>query len=325
MTIFKGNDIRGIYGTELKDEHARKIGQAFVHFLKCNKVVVGRDHRLSSPKLTKVLISGIRDSGADVVDVGMIDSPGLYFASHILKIPAIMVTASHNPPDHNGFYLCMSDARPIYKENGLHEIEKLTKINLAKANKKGSYKELNIWKEYEKHILSFLDTKKIKPLKVVLDVGNGVGAMIAKRIFSKIPQINLIPMYFKLDGTFPNRASDTSVPENLVKLQQKVKLAKANIGLAFDGDADRVSFIDEKSRFLDGSIIGAILAEYFIQNSEKKETIVYSSRCSRVLPEIVKKFKAQSIEERVGHSFMATRMREKNAIFGIEKTGHYFF
>ncbi len=321
MTIFRGNDVRGVYGTELTDEKATLIGGAFVRFLKCDTVVVGRDSRISSPALSKAIIKGLRRAGANVIDIGVIDSPGLYFASHHLQKPAIMVTASHNPPEHNGFYLCKTDAQPIYRENGLLTIEKFA--NESYVGKQGKYRRMNIWPAYERHVLSFLNFASVKPLKIVIDVGNGAGGAIATRIFRKIPAITIIPLNFKPDGRFPNRGPDTSDPSNLRELQKKVRTVKADMGCAFDGDADRVAFVDENGKIIEGSITGALLAGELLSN--KKETILYSIRCSRIVPELIERRHSIAIRERVGHSFMATHMREHHALFAIENTGHYFY
>ena len=206
MTIFRGNDIRGIYGSELNDSDAYAIGNAFVQFTKSGKIVVGRDNRVSSPALHKSLIKGITDAGADVIDVGIIDSPGAYFASYHFKKPVIMITASHNPPEHNGFYLCRKDGESIFKENGLKVIEKLVNgRRIVKSTHKSPINNASIQPPYVKHLLSFVNTKSIKPIKIVIDAGNGVGASIAKEVYKHIPQITIIPINFASDGSFPNR------------------------------------------------------------------------------------------------------------------------
>ncbi len=326
MGIFKGNDIRGIYGKNLKDEDAYKIGRAFVKFLKAKEIIIARDNRLSSPALTRALIKGILDAGANVIDIGMIDSPGLYFASHYWKKPGIITTASHNPPKHNGFYLVKEDAVSIYQDNGLKKIEQIYKKNkLSKIDKGLSLKKINIEKPYLKHILSFININKIKPMRIVIDAGNGVGAIMARKMFEKFPQIKVIPLFFESDGTYPNRSPDTSIPENLKKLCQKVKKEKANFGIAFDGDADRVAFVDEKGQVIEGSLIGALLVQNMLRNNKEKEKIIYTIGCSKIVPETIKEMQAIPIREKVGHSFVNASMRRNKALFGIEHTGHYFY
>src|SRR3989344_4777126 len=204
MGIFKGNDIRGIYGTELKDSDAYKVASAFVQFTKSKNVVIGRDNRISSPALHKSLIKGLIDSGANVIDIGLADSPALYFASHHFNLPAIMITASHNPKEHNGFYLCNTNGASIYSENGLKEIETLVNSNNPIiARKKGKVTEKNIFPQYINHILSPTDTTQMKPLKIVIDAGNGMGARVSEEIYKEIPQIKVVKMFFNSDGSFP--------------------------------------------------------------------------------------------------------------------------
>lgn len=327
MSIFRGNDIRGVYGDDLTERDAASIAHAFVRFLNCKEVIVARDHRVSSPALSRAIIEGLRDAGASVIDIGIIDSPGLYFASNHLQKPAIMVTASHNPPQHNGFYLCDKGARIIYSQNGLKEIEQLVhEGNFKSARKRGAYAKRSLWKEYEQHILSLLDGFTIKPLKVVIDAGNGVGGLIAQRIYAKFPQISLVPLFFTPDGRFPHRNPDTSVPRNLRELGARVRAVGADFGCAFDGDADRVAFVDERGRPILDSISGTLLTHLLLkQRTRSKEAIVYSTRCTRALPELISAYGGVPTRERVGHSFMSARMRALDALFGVENTGHYFY
>ncbi len=324
MSIFKANDIRGIYGKELYDSDACQLGRVFVRFTKNNQIVVGRDNRKSSPALHKALVKGLMEQGADVIDIGIIDSPGLYFASHHFQKPAMMITASHNPPKHNGFYLCRKDGESIYKDNGLREIEKLFSQTLISGKKQGKLIKKPINELYKKHILSFVDNK-IKPMKIVIDAGNGVGSIMTKEIFKHFPQIKLIKLNFKSDGSFPNRGPDTTIEKNLFSLCEKVTSTGADFGCAFDGDADRIAFVDEKGTIIEGSLIGALLAESILKKSNKKEKVVYTIGCSRVVPEVIKENYGQSFREKVGHSFVNARMRTQHALFGIEHTGHYFY
>ena len=324
MTIFKGNDIRGIYGTELKDSDAYKVAHAFVQFTKSKNVVVGRDNRVSSPALHKSLVKGLIDSGANVIDIGLADSPALYFASHHFNLPAIMITASHNPPSHNGFYLCSNNGASIYSENGLKEIEKIVKSNKIIIKAKGKVTEKNIFPQYIKHILSFVNLNEIKPLKIVIDAGNGMGARVSEEIYKEIPQIKVVKMFFNSNGSFPNRGPDTTIEENLEKLRKKVKKEKADLGLAFDGDADRLAVINEKGEIIEGSLIGTLLVDHLLKNSKNKR-VVYTIGCSHIMRETIIKNKGKGFKERVGHSFVNARMIKERALFGVEHTGHYFY
>jgi len=324
MSIFKGNDIRGIYGAELKDSDAYKIGNAFARFIKSKRIVAGRDNRLSSPALYKSLTEGIVDAGASVIDIGLVDSPALYFASHYFKAPAIMITASHNPPSHNGFYLCSNNGASIYSENGLKEIENIVKSDKIISKVKGKVTKKDIFPQYIKHLFSFVKIKNIKPLKVVIDAGNGMGARVSEEIYKKIPQIQTIKLFFESDGSFPNRGPDTTIEENLEKLRWRVKEEKADLGISFDGDADRVAFVDEKGEIIEGSLIGALLVDCIIKSSKNKR-VVYTIGCSQIMRETIIKNKGKGFKERVGHSFVNARMIKEHALFGVEHTGHYFY
>lgn len=322
MSIYKANDIRGIYGTELSDSDAYKLGNAFVRFTKAERIVVGRDNRLSSPSLHEALIDGIQDVGADVLDIGLIDSPGFYFATVYLEHPGLMITASHNPAEYNGFYLAHAHARPINETNGLKQIEKLANT-FKKTDHRGTLFTVPIQRPYLKHVLSFIQRTHLKPLKIVIDAGNGMGAGIATQVMGKLP-FQIIPLYFESDGHYSHRNPDTANPKNLAHLVHKVKETRADLGVAFDGDADRAGFVDEKGEIIEGSITGVLFAQYLLAR-HPKQTIVYSSTCSKILPETIKKAGGKPIMEKVGHSYIKTRMHELNALLGIENTGHYMF
>lgn len=326
MTIFKANDIRGIYGKELFDTDAYTLGNAFVPFIKEKTIIVGRDNRLSSPALHRALLNGITDAGANVIDIGIIDSPGAYFASHTLQKPLIMITASHNPPSHNGFYICGKDAVSIYRDNGLPLLAKKMQTHTPIAYaRRGNVTKTDIRPAYLSHILSFAKISKIKKMKIVIDAGNGVGALTATEFLKKIPQIGSIKLFFDSDGSFPNRAPDTSIEENLVKLGKKVVQEKADWGIAFDGDADRVAFVDEKGNPIDGSLMGAWIARHLLVRERTPQKVVYTIGCSRIVPEIIHAYHGMALREKVGHSFVNHHMRKEKALFGIEHTGHYFY
>lgn len=327
MSIFKANDIRGVYGKDLHDSDAYTLGNIFVRFTKSKTIIVGRDNRISSPALHKALLRGVTDAGGDVIDIGIIDSPGAYFASHHLKKPVIMITASHNPAPHNGFYLCHANAESIYRDNGLPKLAAMMqKHDLAFSTKKGTVKEIDIFPTYIKHIVSLTKPQKIeRPLKIVVDAGNGVGAPIAEKILKHIKQIHATKLFFTSDGSFPNRAPDTSIETNLIKLGKKVRQVGADFGIAFDGDADRVAFVDEKGEAVDGSFIGAFLALHLLHEAGKGQKVVYTIGCSRIVPEIIEEGKATAIREKVGHSFVNHTMHSTRALFGIEHTGHFFY
>lgn len=324
MSIYKANDIRGRYGKELKDTDAYALGNAFVRHMKCSRVVVGRDNRLSSPALYKALVKGITNAGADVLDIGMMDSPGFYFATSYLECPGIMITASHNPAQDNGFYVCDRHARPINEVSGLKRIEHLSKLKSVKVQKKGAIFMTPLMRPYTKHVLSYVRKETQKPFTVVIDAGNGMGAPIASRVFAAFRNITVIPLYYESDGRFPHHGPDPSKPENMQDLGKKVLDEEADFGIALDGDADRAGFVDEHGEPVEGSLIGALLAQHLLKH-HAREKIVYSSTCSRILPETIKKNKGIPLRDKVGHTFIKTRMRKEHALFGVEDTGHYMY
>jgi phosphomannomutase len=323
MGIFKANDIRGIYPYELNEKEAYKIGQAFTQYVKAQTIVLGRDNRISSPALAKATMQGIIEAGKNVIDIGVVDSPALYYSSWKLNMPGLMVTASHNPAEYNGFYIVDKQAVPIYQGNHLNDLEKIYQKQKRIQKKLGDVTRIYIKPEYKQHILSFHEYK-MKPMKIVVDAGNGMGSVIAGELLKEFPEIQVIPLFFESDGRFPHRGPDTTVEKNLQPLIKQVRDKKADFGLAFDGDADRVAFVDEKGEIIGGSITGALIADYLLKNT-KKEKIVASIGCSRMLTEVIQKHKAEHVREKVGHSFISDRMRKIKALFGVEQTGHFFY
>ncbi|MEK6899037.1 MAG: phosphomannomutase/phosphoglucomutase [Nanoarchaeota archaeon] len=323
MSVFNKYDIRGVYGLDLSDAFAYRIGKACGLFFKSREIVVARDMRLSSPVLTEALIQGLRDSGIGVLDLGVVDTPCLYFATGYLKVPGIMVTASHNPKEWNGFYICYKDAEVIGRENGLLRIEKMVGENktLAISKNIGSYRQLDLARQYVKHVMSF-KKESIEGLKIVIDSGNGMGSWSSDLIFNNLG-MKVWKINGELDGNFPNHEPNTAVYENLRQLGSEVVRRKADFGIAFDGDADRAAFVDERGEPIEGSITGALLARHLLKKN--KGRIVYSSTCSHNLVDIVKNSSGVPIKERVGHTLIGARMRQEKAIFGAENTGHFFY
>lgn len=336
--IFKAYDVRGVYGKNLTDDIAYKIGKALVSFLKCKQVIVGYDMRISSPKLSKAFMEGVNDQGADAIDIGQVSTDGLYFASGFLKNPGVMFTASHNPPKYNGLKFCRAYAVPINEDTGLQKIKTIiekeqynTKIKNTRKLKisgtnfvgKGKIINKNILNDYVKHVLSFIDNKKIKNLKIAIDAGNGMAGKIIPLVYSTLP-VKIIPLYFKLDGTFPNHPADPSKYENLRELQETVGKEKCDFGMAFDGDADRVFFVDEKGEIVNSSLISALIIKNILQK-HKNQNIIYNLVCSKIVPETIKKYGGKAHIERVGHSFIKDTMRKINALFACEHSAHYYF
>lgn len=321
--IFKAYDIRGIYPNQLNKETAEAIGFCFAKITKAKKMIIGRDMRLSSKLMFNALTKGLNRAGAEVIDIGLVSTDATYFASGKLNFPAVMITASHNPKEWNGFKLTKAGAIPF----GQDDIKKLgqavIKYKLTEKNVKRKIKKINIFPGYIKTVLNFIDKNKIKKLKIAVDAGNGMGGKILSKIYAKLP-CEIVPLYFKLDGSFPNHQPSPIESKNLADLQKKVKQAKADFGMAFDGDADRVFFVDENAKIVSGGAIVALLAEYFLKR-HKGEKIIYDLRCSHFIPELIKANGGRPLICRVGHSFIKKMMRETGAVFGGEISGHYYF
>ena len=323
--IFKAYDIRGVYPEELDEKAAYLVGKAFVSFLKCKDVIVGRDMRLSSPALALAFIEGVRDMGADAIDVGEVCTDATYFASGLFHKPAVMFTASHNPSQYNGMKFSKAGAVPVNQDTGLQAMKKIIEKGTFRAIKKSKGKiiEKNVLDDYVKHAHSFIDGKKLKKMNIAVDAGNGMAGKIIPLVFRGLP-VRIVPLFFELDGRFPNHLADPSKTENLVWLQESVKKNKCQFGMAFDGDADRIFFVDEKGNTVHSSLITALIAKTMLQK-HPRSAVVYNLVCSHVVPETIEKHGGKAIMERVGHSFIKDTMRRKNAVFGGEHSAHYYY
>ncbi|OGC93256.1 MAG: phosphomannomutase/phosphoglucomutase [candidate division Zixibacteria bacterium RBG_16_53_22] len=323
--IFKAYDIRGIYPEQLNEETAYAIGLGVANVLKARNAVVGRDMRLSSPALAKALVSGLTAGGADVTDIGLISTDGLYFAVGKYDFECgVMVTASHNPPRYNGMKVCERRAVPLSGDGKLAEVRALIENDgLVKAAKPGRVVEMDILTDYVAHALGFVDVARIKPFKIVVDAGNGMAGMIMPEVFARL-KCELVPLYFELDGTFPNHPASPIEPENVADLKRKILEVGADLGAAFDGDADRVFLLDEKGRTLGGDMVTALVAKALLKK-HPGETIIYNLICSKAVPELVTKLGGRAVRTRVGHALIKPIMREHNAIFGGEHSGHFYF
>lgn len=323
--IFGSYDIRGIYGENLNDEVAYRIGRAAAQYLQVPEIAVGRDMRLSSPQLAAALIRGITDGGVHVIDLGLTTTDELYFAVGKFKYAAgVMVTASHNPGKYNGMKFCRSEAYPISKETGLATIRDLASTgDFADPPRKGEVRTQDVLEDYVNHALSFIDVSKIRPLKVVIDAGNGMAGLVMPRVFEKLP-CTLIPLYFELDGSFPNHPASPIEPENTEVLRKTVREVGADLGAAFDGDADRMFPVDEQGNIVDGSMVTAIAANSLLRKYPGS-TILYNLIVSKSVPELVAELGGKSFRARVGHSHIKADMRTHNAIFGGEHSGHFYF
>jgi phosphomannomutase len=324
-SVFAAYDIRGIYPTDLNDETAYRVGRALVQFLKVPQVAVGRDMRVSSPELARALIAGITDQGADAVDLGMTTTDELYFAVGKFGYPAgVMITASHNPAQYNGMKICREQAIPLSSETGIDAIRDLVVAGRFETPaRKGTVVSRDVTGAYIDHVLSFVDVSQIKPLKVAVDAGNGMAGMIVPRLFERLP-CTLVPLYFELDGTFPNHPASPIELQNTETLRRTVPEQRCDLGAAFDGDADRVFLVDEKGNLVGGDMTTALVAQSLLRRYPRS-TILYNLICSRSVPELIEREGGRAVRTRVGHSFIKAQMREENAIFGGEHSGHFYF
>lgn len=327
--IFKAYDVRGVYPDQLDETAARAIGSAFADFAGGDAIVVGRDMRTSSPSLEEAFVDGAAATGTDVVRLGLASTDLMYFASGKLGLPGAMFTASHNPPEYNGLKFCRAGAAPVSGESGLAEIlERAEKIlrdepPAAPEVSPGSIVDRDLLDDYAQHCRSFIDISKLRPLKVVADAANGMGGLVIPAVFDGLP-IDLVPIYFELDGTFPNHPADPIQPENLADLKARIVAEEADLGLAFDGDADRVFIVDDKAQPMSGSVTTSLVAKGILEK-HPGEKIIYNLICSRAVPEIIRECGGEPIRTRVGHSFIKAVMAETGAIFGGEHSGHYYF
>jgi len=323
--IFKAYDIRGTYPDELNEGIAHTIGQAIAAYLRVPQIAVGRDMRLSSPALAQAVIQGLTDGGADVVELGLTSTDELYFAVGKFGYSAgVMVSASHNPGKYNGFKLCRAQAVPISTETGLKDIAALAQGGaFPQPDHKGTVTQRDVLDAYVDTVLSFIDLAQVKPLKIVVDAGNGMAGLTAPALFKRLP-CQLIPLFFELDGSFPNHPASPIEPENMAALQKAVIEHGADMGVAFDGDADRMFIVDEQGQLVDGSEVTLLVSQNLLRKYPGS-TILYNLIISRTVPEMVQQAGGHAVRTRVGHSFIKAIMREQNAIFGGEHSGHFYF
>ena len=321
--IFKAYDIRGVYPEDLDEETAGRIGAAFVRFTEAPRIVLGRDMRVSSPTLAEAFSEGATGAGATVVDIGEVSTDALYFASGKLDVPGAMFTASHNPGRYNGIKLCRSKAAPIGEESGLMDIKALATKDEGYAGPAGRIETQDLLPDYARHCKSLIDTSSLKPLKVAIDAGNGMGGKTVPIVFEGLP-FEVVPLFFELDGNFPNHPANPIEAENLVDLQKAIQTNDCDVGIAFDGDADRMFLVDETTQLVSGSLTTALVADRLLKK-HPGETIIHNLICSWTVPEVVRENGGTPVRTRVGHSFIKQVMAETGAIFGGEHSGHYYF
>jgi len=324
--IFKAYDVRGVYPGEVNEDAARAIGGAFVAYLQATRIGVGRDMRLSSPALAAAFIAGATAQGVDVVDYGMISTDMLYFAVARDGLDGgVQVTASHNPGRYNGMKLVRREAFPLSGDEGLNNILAMIAGGAlpAAAARRGEVTTRAVLDPYIEHVMSFIDPAVIKPFNVVLDAGSGMGGLVAPRLFDRLP-CRTTRLCFEIDGRFPNHEANPLIEENRRDIVERVVAEKADIGIAWDGDADRCFFVDGTGAFVSGDFVTALLAEAFLLKNPGA-TVIYDLRASYAVKDTAARLGGTASMNRVGHAFFKKRMRETNAIFGGEVTGHYYF
>jgi phosphomannomutase len=324
--IVKAYDVRGVVPDQLDGEAARSLGAAFVRVVGAagSAIVIGHDMRPSSPELVAAFAEGATAHGADVVDIGLASTDQLYFASGSLDLPGAMFTASHNPAQYNGIKLCRAGAVPVGQDSGLAEIRELAEVGVPEADgPRGSVRRQDVLGSYADYLRSLVDLRGNRPLKVVVDAGNGMGGHTVPTVLTGLP-VELVPMYFELDGTFPNHEANPLDPANLVDLQERVRAERADLGLAFDGDADRCFVVDERGEPVSPSAVTGLVASRELAR-EPGATVIHNLITSRAVPEIVRECGGTPVRTRVGHSFIKTEMARTGAVFGGEHSAHYYF
>ena len=326
--IFKAYDIRGLVDVEIDVDFAFATGVAFARFLQIERepgtIVIGEDMRPSSPLLADAFSAGATSLGMDVIRIGLASTDMLYFASGKLGLPGAMFTASHNPAEYNGIKLCFSSARPIGKESGLVTIEKFVREGSPLAlGGIGVEKQRNMLEEYVDHLLTLVDIKNIRPLKIIVDAGNGMAGHTAPAIFARL-NCEVIPMYFELDGTFPNHEANPLDETTLTDLKKAIIDQKADLGLAFDGDADRCFLVDERGVAVNPSALTSLIAHRELIK-RPGSSIIYNLISSRAVQEVIDENGGVGLRSRVGHSYIKKMMAESGAIFGGEHSGHFYF
>ncbi len=327
--IVKAYDVRGTVPDQLNTDIAYALGVSFARFCGTNRVVVARDMRPSGPELVDAFARGVLEQGVDVVDLGLASTDLMYYAAGTMDAPGAMFTASHNPAQYNGVKFCLAGAKPVGEDTGLFAvrdaaIEVLEGRGPAPAATAGSMSARNLLSAFADHVVSFIDIAAIRPLRVVADTANGMGGLVVPAVFERLPQVTLEVMYGELDGTFPNHPADPLQPANQRDLQARVVSGGFDVGLAFDGDADRVFVVDEQGRGLSGSTTTAILAAGVLRTNPGA-TILHNLICSRAVPEVVREHGGVPVRTKVGHSFIKQQMLETGAVFGGEHSAHYYF
>jgi phosphomannomutase len=323
--VFKAYDVRGLYPSELDEEGAYRIARAYVEHFEPRTIAVGRDMRLMSPAMASAVIEGAAEGGADVLDIGLVGTEMLYYAVGELALEGgICVTASHNPMDYTGMKIVRRGALPVGGDSGLAEIRSRALEGFGQAEKRGEVREQDVWTGFVEKVLSFVDADAIKPLRIVVDGANGMAGAMLSPVLERLPQLDVVRCHFAPDGSFPNHEPNPLLPENREFIVSKTRAKNADLGVAYDGDADRCFFVDDTGEFVPGDFVTALLAESMLEK-EPGAKVIYDVRASWAVPRTIEAAGGVPLVNRVGHAFIKHRMREEQAAFAGEVSAHYYF
>ena len=323
--VFKAYDIRGVYPTEIDEDGAYRVARAYVEHFALRTIAVGRDMRLSGPSMTGATIEGAADGGADVIDIGMVGTEMLYHAVGELDLDGgIAVTASHNPGQYTGMKIVRAGALPVGGDSGLEEIRQRAELPFGAVARRGEVRPTDIWDGFVAKTLSFVDRDAIRPLKVVVDAANGMAGAMLPPVLDRLPQLDVVRCFFEPDGAFPNHEPNPLLPENRTFIVERTRAEGADLGVAYDGDADRCFFVDDTGEFVPGDFATALLARAMLEQ-EPGARIIYDVRASWAVPHAIEEAGGVPLVNRVGHAFIKERMREVDALFAGEVSAHYYF
>jgi phosphomannomutase len=323
--VFKAYDIRGIHPTELDEDGAYRIGRAFVEEFAPRRIAVGRDMRLAAPAMASALIEGAADGGADVLDLGLVGTEMVYYAVGELGLDGgVCVTASHNPKEYTGMKIVRAGALPVGGDSGLEEVRRRADGSFGDVERRGEVAPTDVWDGFVSKVLSFVDEEAVRPLRVVVDAANGMAGTMLPPVLAHLPQLDVVECFFEPDGSFPNHEPNPLLPENRAFIVERTRSEGADLGVAYDGDADRCFFVDDTGEFVPGDFVTALLAQAMLAK-EPGAKVIYDVRASRAVPRAIEEAGGIPLVNRVGHAFIKHRMREEDALFAGEVSAHYYF
>ena len=323
--VFKAYDVRGIHPAELDEDGAYRIGRAYVEHFGPDTIAVGRDMRLSSPSMAAAVLDGAADGGADVLDLGLVGTEMLYYAVGELGLDGgIVVTASHNPKEYTGMKIVRGGALPVGGDSGLEDVRRVAEAGFGESNRRGEIRPEDVWAGFVEKVLSFVERDAIRPLRIVVDAANGMAGTMLPPVLERLPQLDVVRCYFEPDGSFPNHEPNPLLPENREFIVERTRTEGADLGVAYDGDADRCFFVDDTGEFVPGDFVTALLARAMLQK-EPGAKVIYDVRASWAVPRAIEDAGGVALVNRVGHAFIKERMREVDALFAGEVSAHYYF